>query len=291
MKLVATGEERLDWAAIMCRQSPTMQLVGSLILSGLFGGAPVLWWWLDAPVWVTGMCGLVALLVIPICLNEAVSALKKTNWLMCIQADGIWLNLRSFRNRKFAPALTSVHFPWNDLKSAAAADGLTRISLGAANDTRVSYLEIQLADHVAESELRDAIAEETKRRSLPSKFAGVESRGRAQHVPVRLTDERRLQIAWRSPMDSITPGLGTVLQELSRELEIDVEPAPQGFVISHSPVDERDDVESETAAPEEQVRMLITQGKTLQAIQLYRQQTGCGLKDAKDAVDRLIDGA
>lgn len=232
MKLVQTKEEQIDWEAVVCRQSPVMQLVGCFILTGLLAGAPVMWWLLEAPIWVTGMCGMLAVLIIPICVGEAISALKKTNWLLAIQSDGIWLNLRSFRNRKFAPALTSVFLPWNDLESAAAADGMTQVSLGAANDVKVSFLEIQLASRVSTDELQTAIAEETKRRTIPSEFVGVKSHGRHQHTPIRMTDQHRLQIPWRGPMDSITPRLGSVLMELGRELKIEQEPVPAGKVIS-----------------------------------------------------------
>jgi len=36
-----------------------------------------------------------------------------------------------------------------------------------------------------------------------------------------------------------------------------------------------------------QVEALLAQGKTIQAIKAYREATGAGLKEAKEAVDRL----
>jgi ribosomal protein L7/L12 len=41
------------------------------------------------------------------------------------------------------------------------------------------------------------------------------------------------------------------------------------------------------SAPMDEVRALVRQGNTLGAIQLYREVTGEGLKESKDAVDAL----
>lgn len=288
MKLSQTGTQDINWEAVICRQSPTTQLIGSTVLAAVFAVAPVLWWWLEAPTWVIGMCAVTALLVVPIALNEAVAALKKTNWLMAIQADGIWINLRSFRNRKFAPALTVVHLPWKDLESAAATDGLVRMSRNNDSVGRIAFLEIQLSDHVEIEELQQAIAQETQRRSVSKKFAGIESTGKSRHVPIRLTEERRLQFAWKSPMDAITPSLSNVIQELSKELKIEVEPAPAGTVISYSDSTPSFDSPEKMEALHTEVLELAELGQLLDAIRLYRVRTGCSLKEARTSVNELL---
>jgi len=38
---------------------------------------------------------------------------------------------------------------------------------------------------------------------------------------------------------------------------------------------------------EGEVRQLVAAGKLIEAIKLYRARTGCGLKEAKDAVERI----
>ena len=43
------------------------------------------------------------------------------------------------------------------------------------------------------------------------------------------------------------------------------------------------------AAPTADVESLVRGGQMIEAIKLYRAQTGCGLKEAKDAVDALRD--
>ncbi len=41
------------------------------------------------------------------------------------------------------------------------------------------------------------------------------------------------------------------------------------------------------AAFEAEVRRLVAAGNIINAIKLYRERTGCGLKEAKDAVERI----
>lgn len=288
MKLSQTGTHNISWEAVVCRQSPKTQVIGSLILACPFTFIPIMWWWLETPIWVTAMCVLVALFVVPISIAEAIAAVKKTNWLLAIQADGIWINLRSFRNRKFAPAITVVHLPWNDLESAAATDGLARLSLDTSSVGRTAFLEIQLADHVQTDKLQQAITEETQRRALPKKFAGVESTGRSQHVSIRLLEQRRLQFAWRSSIDAITPKLNQVIQELSRELKIEKDAPPAGTVISYTSTIPAVNSPERMAALHAEVLELAELGNLLDAIRLYRVRMGCGLKEARDSVNELL---
>lgn len=40
----------------------------------------------------------------------------------------------------------------------------------------------------------------------------------------------------------------------------------------------------------DEVRALVAEGKTMQALQLHREQTGAGLADAKDAIEAVVAG-
>lgn len=46
-------------------------------------------------------------------------------------------------------------------------------------------------------------------------------------------------------------------------------------------------VEEPDALLEEEVRRLVASGKLINAIKFYRERKGCGLKEAKDAVERI----
>ncbi len=51
-----------------------------------------------------------------------------------------------------------------------------------------------------------------------------------------------------------------------------------------------DSSEQESAAGGDRLGDLIRQGRTLEAIKVYREQTGAGLKEAKEAVEALASG-
>ena len=46
-----------------------------------------------------------------------------------------------------------------------------------------------------------------------------------------------------------------------------------------------------TPSLEKQIRMLLGEGNKIEAIKLFREQTGTGLKDAKDAVEAIEQSA
>ena len=45
--------------------------------------------------------------------------------------------------------------------------------------------------------------------------------------------------------------------------------------------------EQASVPPPDDIIMLVRQGRKIEAIKLYREKTGVGLKEAKDAVDRM----
>ena len=54
---------------------------------------------------------------------------------------------------------------------------------------------------------------------------------------------------------------------------------------SHAPPDAL--LEEPDPSLEEEIRRLVAAGSLINAIKLYRERTGCSLKDAKDAVERI----
>jgi ribosomal protein L7/L12 len=47
------------------------------------------------------------------------------------------------------------------------------------------------------------------------------------------------------------------------------------------------DPQTALSGPSAEIQSLIMQGKKIEAIKIYREQTGYGLKEAKDAVDAM----
>ncbi len=50
---------------------------------------------------------------------------------------------------------------------------------------------------------------------------------------------------------------------------------------------QRDEPDFENAGVSDEVLMLVQQDRVIDAIKLHAQQTGCGLAEAKDAIDRI----
>lgn len=215
MNILETGQQQFAPDALICRQSVMVQAFGSIVLAGLFAGAPVLWYWLDAPGFVVWMCVACAVLVVPLCLSELVAAMMKSNWLMGIQADGVWVNLRSFRNRKFAAAPTVLFLQWSEVEAVHTTKTEEMGSMrGSSQPYTAVYLDIHLEHFVDSASIREAIESESTRRSPPSGFAGVQSTSRSQHFPVRITDNACLRIQWRGKMTAITPGIQRTLETI-----------------------------------------------------------------------------
>ncbi len=49
----------------------------------------------------------------------------------------------------------------------------------------------------------------------------------------------------------------------------------------------RDEPDFDSSAVSEEVRLLVGQNRTLEAIKLHREQTGIGLAEARDTISRL----
>jgi ribosomal protein L7/L12 len=103
-------------------------------------------------------------------------------------------------------------------------------------------------------------------------------------------DEMRRLIAGDKKIEAIkvvreATGLGL------KEAKDLVEAAERGEPI-FPPVVEQPTVERPLLPPDwpEQVLELLRQGNKLEAIKLYRQETGVGLKEAKDAVEEMEKG-
>ena len=74
------------------------------------------------------------------------------------------------------------------------------------------------------------------------------------------------------------------LAEINRKLRV----LFKGLNIDPSPVSVGPSPVSVDASINDRVKALVAEGKKIQAIKLYREETGLGLKEAKDAVEELV---
>jgi ribosomal protein L7/L12 len=76
---------------------------------------------------------------------------------------------------------------------------------------------------------------------------------------------------FRSPQERNVSDAAYRLAQLERKIDL---------ILDHLGIEHHDDFE-------EQLVSLLAQGQKIQAIKVYREATGSGLKDAKDAVEAI----
>jgi len=262
-----------------CRQSRLVSVVGAVVMALMLLGVPL---FILSKAELAGWIWI--LVLVPVFLiawglsRLATKAFADENWLLRIAPEGLWINLRSYLNREFAPARTVLFLPYVEIQHARRHSVKRAERSGSRTAIWTDhYLEIELREP-AIAELSTEIAEE-RRRVVESAHLGglVTSRGRHHHVPVTLPADDRLRIQWRGRQDFVVPGLKRVLRELAAEvtvLEATVESA-----------------ENPSALSAEQVDRLILErveaGDTFGATKLLRDERAYSLRDAKKFVDEL----
>lgn len=261
------------------RQSRFVALAGITVLIAFLAGVPTFFLLTMRPsLWISfpamSAISLIALWLVGV----ALKAFRATNWLLRIAPDGLWINLRSYRNDNFAPAATALLVPYAEIVSVG--ESAIRRSEQSGGKTTVwtdRYLEVRLAAAVP-AEVAQQISEE-RRRTAPKKYLGglVTSESRYLHVPVSLRSDNVLRLAWRGRCDFIVPSLKNALAALSAECQVEDAPAKDLANTKQLSDDEIDHLIIEC----------VETGDTFGAIKLLRDKRGYSLKQAKDFVDEL----
>ena len=263
----------------VCRQSRLASVVGNLLLLTLMAGIPAGFvliarasTWISIPV--LSFAALMAMWLG----GTAIKALRSTNWLLRIAPDGLWINLRSYQNRDFAPAATVLFVPNREIAGVGqhSVKRSERTSDGTAAWTD-GYLDVRLTGPAPE-EVGAEIAEE-RRRTVSRAYLGgfVTSRGRNNHVPVTVPMENVLRLAWRGRFDFVVPSLKKTLRELAANCTID-----EAIVIGRVDLTTLNDAEVDQLILDR-----VENGDTLGAVKLLHEKRGYTLYDAKKFVDGL----
>jgi hypothetical protein len=265
----------------VCRQSKFVAVLTCGVMWLFLGGVPLAaaavakpTWWIAGPVLVY------VVLVTRALVRSAAKAFRRSNWLLQIAPDGLWINLRSYQNHRFASAPVVLFVPYAEIASVAehAVKRSDRTSGSSNRSTWTDrFLDIRLREP-AIPELGAEIAEERRRKVTREFFStGLKSHSRANHVPVTVPNDTTIRVTWRGKGDYVVPNLETVLNELSEYCTVD------------SPT-ERNLADVEAMTPD-QIDSLILErvehGETIAAMKLLEEKKGFTTTEAKNFVDEL----
>lgn len=263
----------------VCRQSRLVSTFCAVAMLALLVGVPsFLVWQARPPLWIGVLSVVIVVLISVWPIGLAIKSFRAENWLLRIAPDGLWINLRSYLNRDFAPGATVLFVPYAEI----AGVGEHSVRREERNNGRIAtwtdrYLEIHLVEP-ALAELAAEIAEERRRRAEGVHLGGlVTSSSRHQHVPVTVPRDDLVRVAWRGRQDFVVPRLKSVLTALAAECKV-LEPT----------IDEVANVDLLTTEDLDRLILeCVETGDTFGAIKLLRDQRGYSLKDAQQFVDEL----
>jgi hypothetical protein len=255
-------------AGMCCRQSRLRGLVGGLIVCAFLVGFVFLLRHREVPWFVWGGCAVLAALLVPWFLADALAKFRSANWLLWLGPDGLWINLRSYQNRHLPEAATVLHLRYEEI--ASARRHLETWSTPAEPSSRAGThwkqesLELSLVSGDSR-EIGKALADERGRR------AAIKGTHQAVTVPAAGV----VRIAWRGQGNDVVPPLTRVLDELSRRVKVD-EPTRS---------DRADWCQLGEAELDELVAQLVRSGDDLAAAQLLIRRRGCSPTEAHEFVE------
>jgi hypothetical protein len=282
MRLLSPDEMPQVVHGIVCRQSRLATLLGTTVLLAMLLGMPAFFLWHFRPPWWGLLIATIpAGFLVRWMVGHVLKSWRRTNWLVRVSPNGVWLNIRSYLNRGFPAACTIVHLPYVEIDTAR--EYACRRAEKSSDGTTVwteRYLELQLNDRVPD-ELRTELAEERRRQVTKSHLGGmVTSRSRSGHSPVTVVGENVIRVAWRSRFDWIVPSLKRTLRELRGRVRIGERAQADYSDLQNLPVEEIDKL----------TLQLVETGDKLGAVKLLTDRRGYSATEAHRFVEELIAG-
>jgi hypothetical protein len=250
-------------AGICCRQALVRGLIGSLIGCAILIGFVLVLWHFGVHWLFWGVVAVLAALLVPSFIADALAKFRSTNWLLRLGPDGLWINLRSYQNHHLPDAPTVLYLRYEEIASARRhIDTWTtpaRPSATTATHWKLESLELSLASGETTA-IAKALVDERGRRS------GIKGTHQAVTVPAAGV----VRIAWRGHGNDVVPPLTRVLEELSLRVEVD-EPTR---------TDRAHWLKLSEAELDELVAHLVRSGDDLAASQLLMRRRGCSATEA-----------
>ncbi len=217
MRLYRQNEVPEDEQGLLCRQSRLAGVVRLIFWCGLLAAFPVSGWHFGKPLllWI-GLA--VAALLIPLALRDLAAQFRPTNWLMQIGSDGVWINLRSYRDRDIMPDAPSVvRLDYGEIARVGQhTEAYTTPSEPTADtptEWQDKFLEIELT-HDKTGEMKAAL-NDLRFPPLPARPPSGRVRVRGHVSPVWLVSPTVIRVGWVSGHGPvIAPQMATALARL-----------------------------------------------------------------------------
>ena len=211
MKLLSVTEIG-QVAGVCCRQSRLRGVGGALIWLIILVGGIFFWRHFGAPWFVWGGWAVLAVLFVPVVVRDTRAKFRPTNWVVRVEPDGLWINLRSLQARAAAEAATVVRVNYDEIDHAHRHIDTWTTPMEESSLASCHWKLESLDLHLVSDDTRDAA------RALARERAA--SKGASPSVTVPAPGV--LRIAWRGPglNHDVVPALDRVLAEMSSRVTV-----------------------------------------------------------------------
>jgi hypothetical protein len=213
---------------LRCHQSRLAGVVGFIVWCGVLSIAPILGWQKDLP-WVLGLGIALAVVLVPVLLMDMVARFRATNWILQIDSDGVWINLRSYQD-KVSAAPSVMHLDFDEIASVGSHVETystpseqkrpgTHGAIGGTTYWHATFLEIQLN----EEQITEFKAALNSLRSQPAsdQHPSPPMQARKRPCPLWLVSPFVFRMAWVSGHGHlVVPRLTNVLNQLETYAQI-----------------------------------------------------------------------
>jgi len=225
MRFFRQDEVPEDEHGLLCRQSRLAGVLRLIVWCSLLA-VPMIFGWRLGKLWLLWTFVALAAILIPMALIDLAAQFRTTNWLMRVGRDGVWVNLRSYRDRDNGlDAPSAVRLDYGEIASVGRhTESYTTPSeratspgsygkVGGSTGWRDEFLEIQL-NHDQTGELK-TVLNSLRFPPAPAEQSSPQMPVHPRISPVWFVNPSLLRIGWLSNHGPATlPRLVTALSSL-----------------------------------------------------------------------------
>jgi hypothetical protein len=203
MKLHRASEVPVDTHELICRESRLAGVI-RFFFFGIVLLAPIVYGWQVGYQWLMWLFTILFTIVIPLMLKDVIGQFGETNWVVRIRSNGVWINLKSYRD-KVSEGASVVWLDYREIASAGRHnESYSTPSVGTGSprpgtDVRDTiwhdvFLELRLIDDQT-GELQATLSN-LRSEAVARQRPGGQSLFRHEHFPVWLVEPAVIRIIW-----------------------------------------------------------------------------------------------